>query len=129
MHNNINKQKEWQRKSPTKADKSHEKTKKAPPFAHADGKVGDTKQWNGTTYYFCLANHKYSHWHTHKVEDCNTYKKHDKEKDKKELTNKSNQVTVDADTLKKGMAALFPSGDFDTEDLAEALSAAIANIE
>ena len=48
---------------------------------------------------------------------------------KKESTNKSDQVTVDADKLKKGMAALFPSGDFDTDDLAKAFSAAIANIE
>ena len=54
-------------------------------------------------------------------------RKRDKEEDKKELTSKSNQVTVDADKLKKGMAALFPSGDFDTDDLAEALSTAIAN--
>ena len=49
--------------------------KKMPPFASKSGKLGNTKQWNGKTYYYCLANHKYSHWHTHKAEDCNTYKK------------------------------------------------------
>ena len=52
-----------------------------------------------------------------------------KEKDRKDPTNKTNQVTVDPDKLRKGMAALFPSGDFDTDDLADALSAAISNIE
>ena len=102
---------------------------KAPHFANTDGKLGDTKPWNGTMYYYCAANHKYSHWHIHKVEDCNTYKKQGKEKEKNESPNKSNQVTIDPDKLKKGMAALFPSGDFDTDNLTEALSAAIANIK
>ena len=39
------------------------------------------------------------------------------------------KVTVDEDKLKKGMAAIFPSGDFNTDDLAEALAAAIAGVE
>ena len=48
--------------------------------------------------------------------------------------NKSNnddqkKVTVDADKLKKGMATIFPSGDFNTDDLAEALAVAIAGVE
>ena len=48
--------------------------------------------------------------------------------------NKSNnddqkKVTVDEDNLKKGMAAIFPSSDFNTDDLAEALAAAIAGVE
>ena len=48
--------------------------------------------------------------------------------------NKSNnddqkKVTVDEDKLKKGMATIFPSGDFNTDDLAEALAAAIAGVE
>ena len=48
--------------------------------------------------------------------------------------NKSNnddqkKVTVDEDKLKKGMAAIFPSGNFNTDDLAEALAVAIAGIE
>ena len=48
--------------------------------------------------------------------------------------NKSNndgqkKVNVDEDKLKKGMAAIFPSGDFNTDDLAEALAAAIAGVE
>ena len=30
-------------------------------------------------------------------------------------------VTVDPDKMKQGMAVLFPSGDFDTDDLANAL--------
>ena len=33
----------------------------------------------------------------------------------------NNHVTVDPDKMKQGMAALFPSGDFDTDDLANAL--------
>ena len=40
-----------------------------------------------------------------------------------------NKVTVDENKLKKGMAAIFPSGDFNTDDMAEALAAAIAGVE
>ena len=39
------------------------------------------------------------------------------------------KVTMDEDKLKKGMAAIFPSGDFNTNDLAEALAAANAGVE
>ena len=51
-----------------------------------------------------------------------------------EEQNKSNnddqkKVTVNEDKLKEGMAAIFPSGAFNTNDLAEALAAAIAGIE
>ena len=37
----------------------------------------------------------------------------------------NNHVTVDPDKVKQGMAALFPSGDFDTDDLADALVAVL----
>ena len=57
------------------SSKAMEKDKKNPPFANSPGKLGDKKQWNGKTYYWCPANHKHSHWHTHKVEESNTYKK------------------------------------------------------
>ena len=107
--------------------KNTEKDKKNPPFANSPGKLGDTKQWNGKTYYWCPANHKHSHWHTHKVEECNTYKKMIKEKNSNNDDQK--KVTVDEDKLKKGMAAIFPSGDFNTDDLADALAAAIAGVE
>ena len=110
------------------SSKTTEKDKKSPPFANSPGKLGDTKQWNGKTYYWCPANHKHSHWHTHKVEECNTYKKMMKEQDKSNNDDKK-KVTVDKDKLKKGMAAIFPSGNFNTDDLAEALAAAIAGIE
>ena len=39
------------------------------------------------------------------------------------MKSNNSQVTVDTDKLKKGMAALFPSGNFDTDDLADALVA------
>ena len=91
-------------------------------------KLGDTKQWNGKTYYWCPANHKHSHWHTHKVEECNTYKKMLKEQNKSTSEDKK-EVSVDENKLKKGMAAIFPSGDFNTDDLAEALAAAINGVE
>ena len=39
------------------------------------------------------------------------------------------EVSVDENKLKKGMAAIFPSGDFNTNDLAEALAAAINGVE
>ena len=39
------------------------------------------------------------------------------------------EVTVDENKLKKGMAAIFPSGDFNTGNLAEALAAAINGVE
>ena len=68
------------------------------------------KQWNGNTYYWCPANHKHSHWHTHKVEECNTYKKMLNEQNKS-VNEDKNEVTVDENKLKKGMAAIFPSGD------------------
>ena len=86
------------------------------------------------TYYYCPANHKYSHWLTHKVEDCNTYKKmkkkeQDKAGDFSSSSSSSNEVIIDQDKLRKGMAALFLSGDINTDDLAHALAAAIAGIE
>ena len=122
-------------KNPTKSKSSSEqssqateKEKKSPPFANSPGKLGDTKQWNGKTYYWCPANHKHFHWHTHKVEECNTYKKMIKEKNNSNNDDQK-KVTVDEDKLKKGMAAIFPSGDFNTDDLAEALAAAIAGVE
>ena len=67
--------------------------KKIPPFSNTKGKLGDTKQWNGKTYYYCPTYHKHSHWHTHKVEECNTYKKMQKEKDKK-TTNTNNNKSL-----------------------------------
>ena len=108
--------------------KPMDKDKKNPPFANSPSKLGNTKQWNGKTYYWCPANHKHSHWHTHKVEECNTYKKMMKEQNKSNNDNQK-KATVDEDKLKKGMAAIFSSGDFNTDDLAEALAAAIAGIE
>ena len=110
------------------SSKTTEKDKKSPPFANSPSKLRDTKQWNGKTYYWCPANHKHSHWHTHKVEECNTYKKMLKEQDKPNHDDKK-KVTVDEDKLKKGMATIFPSGDFNTDDLAKALAVAIASIE
>ena len=116
--------KESASKSPSK-DKDKEKEKKGPPFAHKEGKLGDTKQWNGKTYYYCPANHKHCHWHTHKVEECNTYKKMIKQENDNVSSSSSNNnhVTVAPDKVKQGMAALFPSGDFNTDDLANALVA------
>ena len=118
--------KESSSKSSSK-DKDKEKEKKEPPFAQKEGKLGDTKQWNGKTYYYCPANHKHSHWHTHKVEECNTYKKMIKQEKENASSSSSNNnhVTVDPDKVKQGMAALFPSGDFDTDDLANALVAVL----
>ena len=118
--------KESTSKSPSK-DKDKEKEKKGPPFAHKEGKLGDTKQWNGKTYYYCPANHKHSHWHTHKVEECNTYKKMIKQQNDNASSSSinNNHVTVDPDKVKQGMAALFPSGDFNTDDLANALVAVL----
>ena len=51
-----------------------------------------------------------------------------KEQDKWNNNDKK-KVIVDEDKLKMGMAAIFPSGDFNTDDLFEALAAAIAGIE
>ena len=118
--------KESTSKSPSK-DKDKEKEKKGPPFAHKEGKLGDTKQWKGKTYYYCPANHKHSHWHTHKVEECNTYKKMIKQQNDNVSSSSSNNnhVTMDLDKVKQAMAALFPSGDFDTADLANALVAVL----
>ena len=108
--------------------KPTEKDKENPPFVNSPSKLGDTKQWNGKTYYWCPANHKHSHWHMHEVEECNTYNKMTKEQNKSNNDDQK-KVTVDEDKLKKGMAAILPSGDFNTDDLAEALAAAIAGVE
>ena len=110
------------------SSKTMEKEKKNPPFANSPGKLGDMKQWNGKTYYWCPANHKHSHWHTHKVEECNTYKKMLKEQNKSTNEDKK-EVSVDENKLKKGMAAIFPSSDFNTDDLAKALAPAINGVE
>ena len=40
--------------SSRRSTKTMEKDKKNPPFATSPGKLGDTKQWNGKTYYWCL---------------------------------------------------------------------------
>ena len=99
-----------------------------PPFANSTSKLGDSKKWKGETFYYCPAKkHKHSQWHKFKVDDCKTYKKW---KESGEYNNDStsgtqNRVVVDRDKLKKGMAALFPSGNVNTDDLAEALAAAL----
>ena len=108
--------------------KPTEKDKKNPPLVNSPGKLGNTKQWNGKTYYWCPANHKHSHWHMHKVEECNTHKKMTKEQNESNNDDQK-KVTVDEDKLKEGMAAIFPSGNFNTDDLAEALAVAIAGVE
>ena len=90
--------------------KRMEKDKKIPPFANSPGTLGDTKQWNSKTYYWCPANHTHSHWYRHKVEECNTYKKMMKEQDKSNNNDKT-KLTVDEDKLKKGMATIFPSNN------------------
>ena len=76
------------------SSKASEKDKKRPSFANSPGKLGDTKQWNSKTYYWCPSNHKHSHWHSHKVEVCSTYKKMMKEQYKFNNNDKK-KVTVD----------------------------------
>ena len=87
------------------SSKTIEKDKKSPPFANSPGKLGNTKQWNGKTYYCWPANHKHSHWHAHNVEECNTYKKMLKEQDKSNNDDKK-KVTVDEDKLKMEVSIL-----------------------
>ena len=55
-------QQQQAKKSPNKpkpssgqSTRTTEKDKKNPPFATSPGKLGDTKQWNGKTYYWCPA--------------------------------------------------------------------------
>ena len=45
----------------------------------------------------------------------------------KSMNEDKKELSVDENKLKKGMAAIFPSGDFNTDDLAEA--AAINGVE
>ena len=118
--------------SSDQSSKNEDKKKEPPPFANKSAKLGDTKQWNGKTYYYCTANHKHSHWYIHKVKDCNTYKKMMKNKESKNsdsYCSSSNQVSVDTEKLKKGMAAILLLGDFNTDDLAKALATAMHSIE
>ena len=51
-----------------------------------------------------------------------------KEQDKSNNDEKK-KVTMDEDKLKKGMGAIFPSSNFNPDDLAEALAAAMAGVE
>ena len=71
--------------------------------------------------------------HTHKVEDCNMFKKMNTNKSDKPVSTEplgtTNQVTVDKNTLKTGMPAIFPSRDFDTDNLADVLAATMAGIK
>jgi len=67
-----------------KKDEKRPASVASPPFAkhtHPDNKsdavpykVGDTKEWKGTTYHFCdTPNHRGKiHWHTHATADCRT---------------------------------------------------------
>ena len=72
----------------------------------------------------------YSHWHMHKVEECNMYKKMQKKEEEKAGSSPPvSQVVIDQDKLKKGMATLFPSGDFNTDDLAASLASAMVGLE
>ena len=42
-------------------------------------------------------------------------------------TSDNTQVMVDRDTLRQGMSALLPSGDYDIEDLTDSLLATISD--
>lgn len=81
--------KEASKDSPKPADdknKTKTEDKNFPPFvkhyksgtdpAAVKYKLGDTKDWKGTTYYFCdCPKHRERHkWHPHKAEECNTRK-------------------------------------------------------
>ena len=110
--------------------------KKSPPFANTKGKEGESKKWNGETYYYCPAKHRHSQWHKFPVSECNTHKKwkaggkkggKDGNNDaKKGESNSGDRITVDRDALKRGMAGLFPDGQGgNAEDLAEALLATL----
>ena len=48
------------------SSKSMEKTKKSPAFANSPGKLGETKQWNGKTYYWCPAVGIHTRWRSAK---------------------------------------------------------------
>jgi hypothetical protein len=61
-----------------------------PPFAKSKGKKGDTKDWNGVKYYWCPAKHRNTHWHKHKPNDCNVYKKWLRENDRSGNNNNGN---------------------------------------
>ena len=89
------------------------------------------KQCNGKIYYYLPVKHQYSHWHMHKAEECNTYKKM-KKKDQEgaDLSfSESNQVIVHQEKLNKGMATLLSSGDFDTDYLTTTLATTMAGLE
>jgi len=74
----------WKTEPANDDDKPPSKKPKLTPFvkhtrvtADPDSKkyvVGDTKEWEGTTYHFCdCPNHMYKqHWHTHPAAKCNT---------------------------------------------------------
>ena len=121
-------------------------TKAPPPFAKSTGKLGDKKTWDNKTFYFCPAKLRHTQWHTHPVAECNTYKKWKASKNMQSQSTSSSQTTVhhantanaintsdntqvmvDRDTLRQGMSALLPSGDYDIEDLTDSLLATISD--
>ena len=82
----------------------------------ADGnpyKLGDTKEFNGTTYYFCDARHRFGlRWHTHKPEDCAT----------RRFQKKPKNGTPEGDEVKANEAIVDDDDDVKEGPLARAMA-------
>ncbi len=92
------------------------------PFADKPGKEGDTKKWNGKTYYYCSGHHKNGHWVLHKPSECRSKKNGSTPK-----SDSKSSLTVDRNNLKQAMAAIFSNAgvEFDPDSaLNSALDAA-----
>jgi len=99
---------------------------KPPPFADAPGKLGDTKEHDGNTYYYCPADHHYGHWVLHKSEKCKLKDKKDDNKpngDKPKDTDKC--VVVDPNKLRAAFGALAESNGQDADEFCNAFMAAV----
>ena len=116
---------------PPKSDKPPDKNKHSPPFAQTAGKEGDSKTWNGKTYYWCPARHRNGHWHPHKLADCNTLKKwraqsdHPSPSPSPAPAGDGDSIVVNRAKLKQAMAALINTDDYNVDDLAAGLHAAL----
>ena len=88
-------------------------------------KVGDTKQWDGSTWYFCdCPNHKDKlRWHSHKPEVCRTRKRWLAEKDEAVANNAEAEEVASTITQETAPSTVAPN---DTKSLSAMLADALS---
>lgn len=123
-HGRKKDQRSRSRRSDSKSQDDSSKEKKRPPFNNSRGKEGDTKTWEGKTWYYCSSQHKDGHWVTHKPSECRAKKRSPNDRaDTDRSKDKSNdKIQVDRNKLKQSMSAVFQGSglEIDPEQLLNA---------